>query len=706
MAWLAFASLTASLPGADEKSVHGAETHYHATRWTPEDGLPQMRISALAQTPDGYLWAGTWFGLARFDGVRFVVFNGVNTPEFKKESITALAADRADGTLWIGTPEGVVLLKERHFTRLSDNHELTNAVVVALVSSSTGGVWVWTQGTVELWRGRTSIRVPFKVATGEVRQTAWETEDGHLILNTNLRCLEVTPAGSLREWQLPAGAPLDQWLAGTVGTDHGRQIWLGSQRGLFRFADGRWQALRSFFPRRSPCDHFLPDRDGGVWAACERIGLFRYAANDAERVSLRDRIAEETINCLLQDHEGGVWVGSDRGLFQLRPRLVHTFSVADGLPEDECRSVCEAPDGSIWVEGAGRLARIKGDTVETLAGEPTRKPWVSVVVSRDETVWLGDGHNGLLAWQPGSTTNRFWNSPDFEGGNRVTLEALYLDHAGRVWAGTDHGATWFENGQPATHWGELGLPTNSVRSIYETRDGTFWFGTWQAGAVRWRSRQAAAATGHSSQRYTVAEGLADDRVFVFHEDTDGALWIGTHNGLSRFRDGRWFTFRTEQGLLDNLINWLEEDDVGRLWFSCNRGIFRMERAELNDVAAGRKSRATAIVYGAADGMLTPETNGEHQPAGCKGRDGRLWFPTAQGVVVIDPRRLHETELPPPVVIEQVRANDEIVFGDDQAGTKLPSANRESPLLLPPGHAPRGVDRRFAQGSSGSDGHQT
>ncbi|MEI8196738.1 MAG: two-component regulator propeller domain-containing protein [Phycisphaerae bacterium] len=161
MAWLAFASLTASLPGADEKSGPGAETHYHATRWTPEDGLPQMRISALAQTPDGYLWAGTWFGLARFDGVRFVVFNGVNTPEFKKESITALAADRADGTLWIGTPEGVVLLKDRRFTRLADKHELTNAVVVALVSSSTGGVWVWTQDTVELWRGRTSIRVPF-----------------------------------------------------------------------------------------------------------------------------------------------------------------------------------------------------------------------------------------------------------------------------------------------------------------------------------------------------------------------------------------------------------------------------------------------------------------------------------------------------------------------------------------------------------------
>jgi signal transduction histidine kinase len=62
-------------------------------------------------------------------------------------------------------------------------------------------------------------------------------------------------------------------------------------------------------------------------------------------------------------------------------------------------------------------------------------------------------------------------------------------------------------------------------------------------------------------------------------------------------------------------------------------------------------------------MLTPETNGEHQPAGCKARDGRLWFATADGVVVVDPRAIEDSDLPPPAVIEQVVADEEVIFGD-------------------------------------------
>src|SRR6266545_1226162 len=114
------------LAAAETKPGGGAEQRYHVTHWTVEDGLPQMRISALAQTPDGYLWVGTWFGLARFDGMRFVVFNSANTPAFRKESVTALAADRVDGALWIGTREGVLRLKDRQFTRPADTQGLSN----------------------------------------------------------------------------------------------------------------------------------------------------------------------------------------------------------------------------------------------------------------------------------------------------------------------------------------------------------------------------------------------------------------------------------------------------------------------------------------------------------------------------------------------------------------------------------------------------
>src|SRR5262249_40678277 len=114
-----------------------------------------------------------------------------------------------------------------------------------------------------------------------------------------------------------------------------------------------------------------------------------------------------------------------------------------------------------------------------------------------------------------------------------------------------------------------------------------------------------------------------------------------------------------------------------------------DRRELNAVADGRKPRANAAVYGTADGMPSPETNGEHQPAGCKGRDGRIWFPTTQGMVVIDPRlaeRNREQEIAPSATIEQIVSDGEVIFGDGHSAQSSKLEIRNPQLRLPPGRA--------------------
>ena len=171
------------------------------------------------------------------------------------------------------------------------------------------------------------------------------------------------------------------------------------------------------------------------------------------------------------------------------------------------------------------------------------------------------------------------------------------------------------------------------------------------------------------------------------------FWVGSEDGLNRFvppgvdqsrkqkaesRNGQslltsaatgesggcFFTFTTEQGLGENVVNNIQEDEFGYLWLSGLRGIYRISRQQLNEVAAGLRASVECIAYGEADGMLNSECNGgDNQPAGCKDRNGRIWFPTAQGVVVVDPMEMQQTESAPPVVIEQVRANGEVIFGD-------------------------------------------
>jgi ligand-binding sensor domain-containing protein len=94
-----------------------AITQYRHEVWQIEQGLPQNSVQAIRQTRDGYLWLGTQEGLARFDGVRFTVFEKRNTPEFKHNNVHSLVEGR-DGSLWIGTNGGLLRLKDGKFTCL------------------------------------------------------------------------------------------------------------------------------------------------------------------------------------------------------------------------------------------------------------------------------------------------------------------------------------------------------------------------------------------------------------------------------------------------------------------------------------------------------------------------------------------------------------------------------------------------------------
>jgi signal transduction histidine kinase/ligand-binding sensor domain-containing protein len=706
---------------------------FHVRQWTSEDGLPANRVTALAQTRDGYLWVGTWFGLARFDGVRFVVFNGANTPELPVEAISALAVDRADGALWIGTPKGLARLKDGDFAREAAGHPAGRWSISELKAAVTGGVWVRDHDKVARWPSVSGRWAKLRFKSGERARAMWEAEEETLELMTHRRVFRIHRDGSFEEREPPTGLSTNESWTGAWPKDQAGRFWLATPRELQRRANGAWESVRRLPERSFPADLFLEDRSGAMWVAHSGDELCCYTEEGREALRLGNRGAEKSIDCLLEDREGHLWAGTPQGLFQIRPRLLRAYSEEDGLPHRECWSVSEAPDGAVWVGTRLGLARIhEGQVTDALWDERHRPRAPSILVDQEGWLWSGRKHNGVLRWRPGRETNWFLHRPGADAISGVDLGALYLDRNDRVWAGTSQGAVWFDRGRLAAGFGEHGLPTNGIRSIYQTRDGAMWFGTWKAGIVRWKegprgfglrqssaaldstspaARQTESARGlaqsktlardsspqveHAEQppdatRHTTADGLADDRVFAFHEDTDGALWIGTHNGLSRLKDGRFFTFRAEHGLLDNLINWLEEDDLGRFWFSGNRGIFRINRAELNDVADGRQPRVDAVVYGVADGMLNAETNGELAPAGCKTRDGRIWFPTMDGAVVIDPRLTQTVEVAPVAVIEQVKAEGRVAWGDgaeSEQVRKWESEHQRAADFIPLSHSP-------------------
>jgi ligand-binding sensor domain-containing protein len=90
----------------------GDPTRYRFNVWTTENGLPQNSVRAILQTRDGYLWLATLDGLVRFDGVRFTIFNTMNSSGLKSNRIARLFEDD-DGTLWVGTEDGGIALLDR-----------------------------------------------------------------------------------------------------------------------------------------------------------------------------------------------------------------------------------------------------------------------------------------------------------------------------------------------------------------------------------------------------------------------------------------------------------------------------------------------------------------------------------------------------------------------------------------------------------------
>ena len=136
-------------------------------------------------------------------------------------------------------------------------------------------------------------------------------------------------------------------------------------------------------------------------------------------------------------------------------------------------------------------------------------------------------------------------------------------------------------------------------------------------------------------------------------DRDGGLWVGTGNGLGRFFAGQWSRFTKKDGLTSDSINYLIEDGQDNLWIGSNDGLMRIARKSLASSAFDKTATIVCRAYGVGDGLPTIECTQGSQPAACRTRDGRLWFPTIRGLVSVDPAQLLPNTNVPPVAIESV-----------------------------------------------------
>lgn len=614
--------------------------------WLTESGLPQNTVHSIAQTPDGYIWIGTEEGLARFDGIRFTVFDKQRTPELKSNYIRALLVDR-QGALWIGTAEGLVRMQEGSFKTFTSNDGLPGNTIQAICEDRKGNLWIATANGLGLVKeGAVSPFTTKQKWIGGSIQALFEDADSALWIATPYG-LGKFKDDKFTNYTVRNGLASNS--VRSIQQDAAGHLWFGTLGGLTSF-DG--ERFTNYTTRDGlPNDRIISlhaEKDGSLLIGTAG-GLCRFNGQSISGFNAADGLSTSTILALLEDLEGNLWVGTESaGLSLLKDTKFTTYTTRNGLSNDLAKAIYQDRSGKTWIgTDGGGLNVLENGKVKVYTTRDGLSSNVVVALASDDSgnLWAGTPE-GLNRLSQGKFT--VYTAADGLANNDV--RSILADHRGNLWIGTRGGLTRIKNGVFKTYTEVDGLANDLVATIYEDLRGDLWIGTF-GGLTKFSNEEFSSLTSK--------DGLSADVVISLFEDVEGTLWVGTNGGgLNRLKDGRVTAYTTSSGLLDDVVYRIMDDGQNNLWLSCRKGVFHVSKRELDDFANGTITAIAPVAYGTADGMMTRECSGGGDPAGWRGADGTLWFPTIKGVAVIDPQKIKTNTVPPPVTIEEIRVGEQ------------------------------------------------
>jgi signal transduction histidine kinase/ligand-binding sensor domain-containing protein len=622
-----------------------AITQYVHSTWRVEDGLPQNGITMILQTRDGYLWVGTQEGLARFDGVNFTTFDHVNTPSLHRDYISDLVED-SQGTLWIATTNGgVVAFRDGLFSHLNAIEPRGGSVLAA---GPDGSLWIGGYGGLKQFKNGLLVKA-YTVSSG--------------LSGDPVKALAVDKTGA---------------------------VWIGSPGGLNRLADGKMQTysvqdglpdndvttLRlvadgtllvktknsefvrwdhgSFVPWHIPgvagsnIRDVIVDGDGNYWLASGTEGLLRLSGSQLSRFTTADGLASNAMYHVYEDRDGNLWASSvGDGLERFRDGSFTTFAKAEGLSDEQTYSVLEDSNGDIWTTSSDALYQQRKNKIRAYKTvDRTTASW-SLWIDHASNLLVGTS-KGLLQMIHGSLAPlptgcahipAYWTS------------GLVEDSAHQLWVATRGGGLVRCVDGKITNLYTIkdGLLSNTLYAVAQGLDGTMWIGS--------DNGLNSIQDGHIKS-YPRFSGASSVWIISLYLDSKNVLWIGTFGqGLFRMEGDRFTQYTARQGLQNDTVYSIVEDTATNLWVGSDNGISRITREDLDAVAASSHRTITPLVFGKTDGMKNSDASGGSQPNAWRAHDGRLWFPTGRGVVVVDPARLKLNNSAPSSHIEQMTADE-------------------------------------------------
>jgi diguanylate cyclase (GGDEF)-like protein len=539
----------------------------------PAQGIPMNAGTAFGEGPDGELLAGGDYGLYRLVGNRFekiaTIFKSINwlqgiasdgpytylgtdeglvemtrPPEGAGYSQTLIPTPRGvpgkaawgvlvhGDELWWGCGEALCRRGPKGDTVFGAKDGLASGEWVSILIDHSGNLWVHerTSGEYIRWRGEANFKYLEEHLKTFVYGDALDT-DGHVLFSS----ADGLYIEKDNQWRLVDQSAGLEGTAYSVIEDSQHRLWMGMvSRGLALWQGyGEWEKYSAASGLTNDVVfQILPARDGSIWAGTDG-GLF-HGTFVRGQLSWKhfDPLRRSTVTSLVQLDDGVLLVGMGmHGVARVDPKKNHV----------------------VWY---GKLQGLSNKVVHALRFDNQKHLWVAT----DSGVYVADAPYESYSQVTELGNGRFWS--------------MVLAKDGTIWAGGEAGLFEY-SGRVIERWTrDRGLSNQEVFAVAIGPDGAVWTGYRFGGGI---DRLVKSGSGWTIQRGVERSG-SDGLIYFLNFDSHGRLWAGTERGVDTWDGAHWTHYGTEDGLAwnDCNLNGFAETPDGAIWIGTGGGLSRFK----------------------------------------------------------------------------------------------------------------------------------
>ena len=364
------------------------------------------------------------------------------------------------------------------------------------------------------------------------------------------------------------------------------------------------------------------DSKGNLWIGGYG-GLSKFDGKTFTNYSPNDGLVNHSVISITEDEKGNIWVGTTAGLSRFDGKSFYTYTQPDKLVNNRINSLITDKNRNIWMGTSSGIIVYNGETFTSITKEnglPSDNV-SAIYLDKNNDMWACTdlGVSKIIFTDKSPTDQSFDNYSIVNGVYNKSVTSIAEDGSGTIWFGTTTGLVRYDAINNKKYTTEDGLPDNAIQSLVKDHfSNDIWVGTLKGISRIAFNRQKNNIENNTLQSFRVSDVQNGNKVGKLYTDFEGNIWLGTYNGLYRFRDFSFSTYSDKDGLKNPFIIPLFRDNKKKLWIgTLENGFYSYDGTEFKNITV-------------KDGLLS-----NHICSGTKLKNGNLLFGSGKGLSIYD-----------------------------------------------------------------------